>query len=131
MFDLRVITVILLRTVNLTASGTSLCPEDAVVFSCVTDTGRLTWKSSFNVRQVYFSPDELNIPIQRDIFTLILLNVTGHTNNIYQSTAAASHVPLNYSGESITCTDNDDSSTIELVIGISLSSAIYIQCVKR
>ena len=87
------------------------------MFSCVTDTGRLTWKSNTNVRQVYFSSDELNIPIQREIFTLILLNITGHTNNIYRSTATASHIPLNYSGESITCTDNFDSSTIELVMG--------------
>ena len=102
--------------VNLTSSAKGLCPGDAVVFTCVTVTGRLDWKISTRSILPHF-PDQLGIPIKWDIFILTLQNITGQSNNIYQSTAYAPYVPLNYSGESITCTDDVESATIELTIG--------------
>lgn len=108
---------ILAITVNLTASSTSLCPGDAVVFSCITNTGRLTWITSTGYTLPYYNQDDLGIPIKRDIFIITLLNITGQRNNVYKSTAYAPLIPLTYDGESITCTDKDNSSTIELVIG--------------
>ena len=102
--------------VNLTSSAEGLCPGDAVMFTCVTDTGRLDWKTSTFVLPYYDSVD-LGIPITRDIYILTLQNITGRTNNIYRSTAYAPYVPLNYSGESITCTDTVESVNIELTIG--------------
>ena len=87
------------------------------MLTCVTDTGRLTWKTSTGYTLPYFSHHQLGIPIKRDIFILTLQNITGQTNNIYRSTAYAPYVPLNYIGESITCTDTVESVTIDLTIG--------------
>ena len=95
------------------------------MFTCVTDTGRLDWKTSTGFVLPYF-PDQLGVPINKDIFILTLQNITGQSNNIYQSTAYALYVPLNYSGESITCFDTVESATIELTIGIGLR----IQCIR-
>ena len=103
-------------TVNLTSSAKGLCPGDAVLITCVTNTGRLIWETSTGLTLPYF-PNQLGIPIKRDIFILTLQNITGQSNNIYQSTAYAPYVPLNYSEESITCADNVESVTIELTIG--------------
>ena len=86
------------------------------MFTCVTNTGRLTWKTSTGLTLPYFS-DQLGIPFKRDIFILTLQSITGQTNNIYQSTAYAPYVPLYYSGESIICTDNVESVTGQLTIG--------------
>ena len=102
-------------TVNLTSSAKGLCPGDAVVFTCVTDTGRLDWKTSTRFVLPHF-PNQLGVPIKRDIFILTLQNITGQNNNIYRSTAFAPYVPLNYSGESITCSDTVESVTIKLTI---------------
>ena len=86
------------------------------MFTCVTNTGILTWKTSKGYTLPYFS-DQLGIPFKRDIFILTLHSITGQTNNIYQSTAYAPYVPLHYNGESITCTDNVESVTGQLTIG--------------
>ena len=83
-------------TVTLSSSADSLCPGDGVVFTCVTDTGQLEWDIGPTVRQLYYNANQLNHPITKDIFTLILQNVTGDT---LQSTASTMHVPLNYSGQ--------------------------------
>ena len=83
---------------------------------CYTDTGRLTWITSTGSTLPHF-PKQLGVPIKRDIFVLTLKNITGQTNNIYQSTAYAPYVPLYYSGESIICTDNVESVTGQLTIG--------------
>ena len=105
-----------LAIVNLTSSAKGLCPGDAVVFTCVTDTGRLTWKTSTGLKLPHF-PKQLGIPIKRDIFMLTLQNITGPSNNIYRSTAYTPYVPLNYNEENITCTDTVEIATIELAIG--------------
>ena len=113
----HVIVCIQYCTVNLTSSAKGMCPGDAVVFTCATDTGRLDWKFSTGFVLPHF-PNQLGVPIKRDIFIMTLQNITGQTNNIlYRSTAYASYVPLNYSGESITCTDTVESVTIKLTIG--------------
>ena len=89
------------------------------MFTCVTDTGRLTWITSTGYTQPYYNRDDLGTPIKRDIFILTLQAITGPTNNIYRSTAYAPYVPLNYNGESITCTDKKNGiTTIRFTIGI-------------
>ena len=88
------------------------------MFTCVTDTGRLDWKTSTGFVLPHF-PNQLGVPTKRDLFILTLQNITGQNYNIYRSiaTAYAPYVPLHYSGESITCTDNVESVTIKLTIG--------------
>ena len=67
-----------------------------MVFTCVTDTGQLEWDIGPTVRQFYYNDANQLNPTTKDIFTLILQNVTGDT---FQSTASTMHVPLNYSGQ--------------------------------
>ena len=85
--------------VTLSSSADSLCPGDGVVFTCVTDTGRLTWDIKDSTVS-FHSPALLNNTIQLDtVFSVTLLNITG---NIYYSTATAVHVPINY-GTTVAC----------------------------
>ena len=56
--------------------------------------------------------------VTEDIFTLVLLNVTGTNNSIYWSTATAHHVPLNYSERNILCFDSDGRPPKTLTIKI-------------
>ena len=85
--------------VTLSSSADSLCPGDGVVFTCVTDTGRLVWDIK-DTTMSFHSPAHLNNAIQLDIFTITLLNITG---DIYHSTANAVHVPINYNGTPVAC----------------------------
>ena len=86
-----------------------------MVFTCVTDTGYLNWKIGLTARQFYYNTDQLNITITKDIFTLILKSITG-PGVIFQSTASAMHVSLNYSGQNVTCEDGTDAGTIQIVL---------------
>ena len=107
--------------VTLSSSADSLCPGDGVVFTCVTDTGRLVWDIKHSTAS-FHSTAQLNTPIQLDntVFNVTLLNITG---NIYHSTATAVHVPANYNGVAVACSSGltDVEEEIEreiLMIGI-------------
>ena len=95
-------------SVTLTSSADSVCPGDTVVFTCVTNTGVLAWEIiSINNQHVFINPAQINMNATEDIFTMVLLNVTGTNNSIYWSTATAHHVPLNYGERNISCFDSD------------------------
>ena len=64
-----------------------------MVFTCVTDTGRLIWEVG-KTKQTFYSPSSINIPVPLGIFTLTLLSVTN--NSIYQSTAVAHNISVDY-----------------------------------
>ena len=51
--------------VTLSSSADSLCPGDGVVFTCVTDTGRLVWDIK-NTAVSFHSSAYLNIPTKVD-----------------------------------------------------------------
>ena len=75
-----------------------------MVFFCVTDTGRLVWEiNDSNGRQSFHSPAQINMPNTVKNFTLTLLSVTN--NSIYQSTAVAHNISVDYNGIEITCSD--------------------------
>ena len=104
-------------TVTLTSSADILCPGDTVVFTCVTDTGRLVWEIN-KTKQTFHSPALLNIPIKLDIFTLTLLNVTN--SNTYQSTAFVHNVSVDYNWTSVKCIDggqSSDNKQLNIIIG--------------
>ena len=55
--------LLIMCTVILSSSADSLCPGDGVVFTCVTDTGRLLWdiiNSTNTLQQLFHSPAQLN-----------------------------------------------------------------------
>ena len=89
-----------------------------MVFTCVTDTGRLVWEIC-KTKQSFHSPSLLNIPIPLDIFTLTLVNVTN--SNTYQSTAVAHNVSVDYNWTSVKCIDGGQSSSnnqqLKIIIG--------------
>ena len=66
------------------------------------------------MRQLYYNAYQLNDPTTKDIFTLILQSVT---ENTFQSTASAMHVPLNYSGQYATCEDGTNVTKLKIVLG--------------
>ena len=106
-----------IHTVTLTSSADILCPGDTVVFTCVTDTGRLVWEVK-KTKQTFHSPALLNIPIPLDIFTLTLLNVTN--SNTYQSTAVAHNISVDYNWTFVQCIDGGQSSNnkqLNIIIG--------------
>ena len=88
-------------TVTLTSSADSVCPGDTVVFTCVTNTGVLLWKSygQNHVYQGISGPQTTSV----DIFTLYRESVTG---TMLVSTATAHNVQLNHNGRFITCSDS-------------------------
>ena len=88
--------------VNLTSSGT--CPGDTVVFTCITDTGRLVWSVNNNNELFYLPGQVSEIGRTRDIFTLRLISVTG---SVFVSTATAHNVSYGSNGINITCIDSD------------------------
>ena len=75
-----------------------------MVFTCVTDTGRLEWQiNDKNNRHSFHSPAQINMPHTVKIFTLTLLSVTN--NSIYQSTAVAHNISVDYNGAEVSCRD--------------------------
>ena len=94
--------LLIMCTVTLSSSADSkLCPGDGVVFSCVTDTGRLAWDIKDSTLS-FHSPAQLNYIIPLDtVFNVTLLNITG---NMYHSTAnAVDDVPINYHDVTVSC----------------------------
>ena len=114
-----------IHTVTLTSSADILCPGDTVVFTCVTDTGRLVWEVD-ETKQSFHSPSLINIPIPLDIFTVTLLSVTN--NSIYQSTAVAHNLSVDYNGTKVSCSDDQVLNPKQLCIIISkiASNLLYI-----
>ena len=84
--------------VTLSSSADSLCPGDGVVFTCVTDTGRLAWDIKDTTLCLFTLTAQLNITLQLDdCIQCTLLNITG---DIYHSTATAvDDVPITYNGD--------------------------------
>ena len=106
-------------SVTLTSSVDSVCPGDTVVFTCVTDTGKLLWRIiNINNQYLFSNPGQINMNVTKDIFTLVLLNVTGTNTSIIWSTATAHHVPLYYSERNISCFDSDERPPKTLTIKI-------------
>ena len=107
-----------IHTVTLTSSADILCPGDTVVFTCVTDTGRLVWKVG-KTKQSFHSPPLINIPIPLDIFTLTLLNVTN--SSTYLSTAVAHNVSVDYNWKFVKCIDGGQATSnnkqLNIIIG--------------
>ena len=85
--------------VTLSSSADSLCPGDGVVFTCVTDTGRLVWDINHTALS-FHSSAYLSIRTEVDVFNVTLLSITGNT---YHSTATAVHVPVSYNGTIVAC----------------------------
>ena len=89
-----------------------------MVFTCVTDTGRLVWKVN-KTEQSFHTPALLNIPIKLDIFTLTLLSIT--ESNTYQSTAVAHNISVDYNRTFVECIDggqsNSNNKQLKIIIG--------------
>ena len=96
-----------------------------MIFTCVTDTGRLVWRINDN-NHLYFSSGQVSqvIPIA-DIFTLQLINVTG---SVFISTTTAHNVSLDIDGINVTCTDSEiyaDAAMRIDTIRISINSSTH------
>ena len=120
-------------TVTLTPSADSVCPGDTVVFTCVTDTGRLVWIVNNSVDHVSFhSISQVKMIVTKQIFKLLLVNVTGIDNKTYLSTATAHNVLPDYNGTKIACVDDGDqlqiSATMTLYVLIGEKLANTCQC---
>ena len=89
-----------------------------MVFTCVTDTGRLVWEVG-KTKQTFYSQLSIDVPIPLDIFTLTLVSVTN--SNTYQSTAVAHNVSVDYNWISIKCIDGGLSTSnnkqLNIIIG--------------
>ena len=105
-----------IHTVTLTSSADKLCPGDTVVFTCVTDTGRLVWVPINPINKHSFHSSTQK-PVTKDIFTLTLLNVTN--SSTYRSTATAHNISVGYDGTEVSCTDGPILSSNKLSIKIS------------
>ena len=73
------ITLLQLRTLTSSADCMCVCPGDTVlVFTCVTDTGRLIWTVNKSVDLVSFhSINQIKTIVTEQIFKLELVNVSG------------------------------------------------------
>ena len=102
-----------------------------MVFTCVTDTGRLIWTINDVISQSFHSPAQLNMPIHVDIFTLLLHNITGDTNNTYHSTVTATNVSFAYNETITLCSDGPDASEEKSIVNLGIGynyTEISMQC---
>ena len=107
--------------VTLSSSADSLCPGDGVVFTCVTDTGRLIWdiNTDHTHSNSFHSPAQLTAPpAYYEIFNITLHNITGENNNTYHSTVTAVHVPITYNGTTVECSGQFNANKPEKTIAI-------------
>ena len=73
-----------------------------MVFTCVTDTGSLTWSSN-GTTETYFTLSQVNEAVRTlGIFSLKLVATTGG----FKSTATVHNVSLYQDGANIACSDN-------------------------
>ena len=93
-----------------------------MVFTCVTtDTGRLEWQiNDKNNRHSFHSPSQINMLVTMKHFTLTLLSVTN--NSIYQSTAVAHNISVDYNGIKVLCSDGSVLNPEQMSIIISKMS---------
>ena len=85
------------------------------MFTCVTDTGRLVWEiNDINGIHSFHSPAQINMSNSVNNFTLTLLSVTN--NSIYQSTAVAHNISVDYNGTEVSCSDSSGSNPKQLSI---------------
>ena len=87
-----------------------------MVFTCVTDTGRLIWEPLNPINRHSFHSSTQK-PVTKDIFTLTLLNVTN--SSTYRSTATVHNISVNYNGTEVSCTDGPVLNSNELSVTIS------------
>ena len=90
-----------MRAVHLNSSATSICPGDAVVFTCTTDTGALVWDVN-GTNHVFYEAGQPSHLL--DIFTLNLVSDTGM---VFMSTATVNNVTLEDDKKVILCKDNN------------------------
>ena len=89
-----------------------------MVFTCVTDTGRLVWEINGTTgRHSFHFPEQINMSNTVKNFTLTLLSVTN--NSIYQSTAVAHNISVDYNGIVVSCTDGQVLNPKQMSIVIS------------
>ena len=94
-----------------------------MVFTCVTDTGRLVWELvNSNYKQSFHSPTQINMFITLEIFTLTLLSVTN--SSIYQSTAVAHNISVDYNGTKVSCRDGQVYKPEQMSITLSKISVL-------
>ena len=111
-----------MHVVTLNSSADSLCPGDGVVFTCVTDTGRLIWDIATNHTHShsFHSPAQLTAPpAYYEIFNITQHNITGENNSTYNSTVTADHVPITYNGTTLHAVDK-----LMLLVPISLKESL-------
>ena len=101
-----------------------------MVFTCVTDTGRLLWTVNNNVDQVhsFHSITQIKMIVTKQIFELELFNVTGIENEMYLSAATASNVLPGYNGTKIACVDGDQTNT-SMTLYVLIGEKLEIDCV--
>ena len=114
---------------TLTSSADSVCPGGTVVFTCVSDTGRLVWvvNNSVDHVQSFHSINQIKTIETVQIFKLELVNVTGIDNKTYLSTATAHNLLPDYNGTDITCEDGEQTNgtkTLYVLIGEKLDADI-------
>ena len=88
-----------------------------MVFTCVTDTGKLLWESNEENHAYLGTSGQQTAFIQ--IFKLYRESVTG---TILVSTATVHNVELNYTGRVISCSDSIEPGSSEVNDTIRISS---------
>ena len=105
-----IIIIIVARTVSLQQTvppeGVPVCPLDTLKYTCVED-GELNWKVNGLVKATYIVGSMINDTNTPEIFTFLLINITGNT---LTSTATIEKVSLEDDGTNISCVGNDPST---------------------
>ena len=92
-----------------------------MVFTCVTDTGQLHWKTDDGLIKSYHSPSQVGDGGALSNFggIYILKLIGANSNGTFESTAEAQNVSLTDDGKNITCSD-------QLVDGFDINAKISI-----
>ena len=99
------------------------------MFTCVTDTGQLAWRSNGH-SHFYYTSGKATVD-NVDIFTVNLASVTGM---VLVSTATVHNVQLSHNGAVITCSDgvtiqqdqHSVNGTVKIPSNISITSCNFI-----
>ena len=100
-----------------------------MVFTCVSDTGKLDWEIiNHNNRQSFHSSAQISNSVLLNIFTVTLLSVTN--NSIYQSTAVARNISVDYNMSNVSCNDGHMAINSQKLISIIIGkeSGIHNHC---
>ena len=103
-----------------------MCPGDTVVFTCVTDTGKLIWlvNNSVDLMHSFHSINQIKMNVTEQIFKLELVNVTGIDSEKYLSTATAHNVLPDYNGTAITCMDTSDQTNTAMTLYVLIGEKL-------